>query len=417
MNLQPVGLRRRWLQSMGDTRLFALVAGPLLVVYLATATWSSPFTTDPYTNVLSAWNLGSTGSFLLDQHEQLADPDYYRNVAWVIPAEGGVANKYPPGATLLAAPLYAAWPEDARPVSLVGGGRPDLPPIEVLQPPIAPAAISAAAAVAAALGLLAVAFRRAGSGTMPALVGAYVGGLGTGAWSVAADQLWQHGPAMLWIALALVTAEHRSLLAGFAFGAAILTRPPTAVIAAATGLYLGWKDRSVRRALPMALGSLVGLGLLLAYNGVIFGTPSISGGYGASFGRQAIDGDLLTFGKNIALGLVSPRHGLLIWSPFLLVLVPGIRAAWTAAPAWARGAALGGALYLLVQYKTNNYRGGDGFFAYRYPLEAMTAAAPLLILAYREWVAKRPIAVKAFGALASASVVAHGLGATMGALS
>jgi hypothetical protein len=50
---------------------------------------------------------------------------------------------------------------------------------------------------------------------------------------------------------------------------------------------------------------------------------------------------------------------------------------------------VGGLLYLLVQLKANRFSGGEFFFSYRYPLEALTAAAPLLALAYAGWVAHR----------------------------
>ena len=65
-------------------------------------------------------------------------------------------------------------------------------------------------------------------------------------------------------------------------------------------------------------------------------------------------------------------------------------------------------MYLLFQYKANRYTGGSGFATYRYPLEALTAAAPVLLLSYTEWVAERPTAVRIFRALAMVSVVAHG---------
>jgi alpha-1,2-mannosyltransferase len=404
----------RRLDGISDGRLFLVIAAPLLVLYLATATWGAPSTTDPYSNVLSAWTLGTHGTFFLEDHEQLADPDYYRNVAWVIPAGDSAANKYPPGATLLAAPLYAVWPAEARLVTVSGAGRPDVAPVEILSPPLAPAAITVSLVVAAAIGLLGVAFRRLGGTPGAAMAAAFVGGLGTSAWSVAADQLWQHGPGMLWIALALALNERHTLASGFAFGAAVLTRPPTALIAAATGLYRAWRERSIRIAILIGIGAGAGIALLIAYNELIFGSPSISGGYGTSFQQEALSGDLAAYAKNVFLGLFSASHGFLIWSPFLLVLMPGLREAWKAAPSWVRGAALGGVLYLLLQYKANVYRGGDGFFAYRYPLEALTAAAPLLYLSYREWVAPRVRAVKAFTALASVSVLIHGLGAVLG---
>ena len=410
---------RTWtgrVDQLSDGRFFLLIAGPLLVVFLATATLSPPLNVDAFTNVLTAWELGTDGDFLLDDHEQLADPDYYQTVAWVVPAGDSAASQYPPGTALLAAPLYAIWPQDAKLVSMSSTARQDIPPVDIMRPPLGPAALTAATAVAVAVGLLGVSFRRLGGESTMALIAAYVAGLGTSAWSVAADQLWQHGPGMLWIALAALLAERHTLASGFAYGAAVLTRPPTAVIAAATGLYRAWKARSFRPALLTAIGALVGLGLFMAYNNLIFGSPSLSAGYGTGFQDQALSGDLIAYAKNIFLGAFSATRGFLIWSPFLLVLIPGLPAAWKAAPAWVRGSALGGLLYLLLQYKANQSSGGEGFFSYRYPLEALTAAAPLLYLSYQEWVKDNKLAGKAVGALAAVSVVIHGLGATLDAV-
>lgn len=49
-------------------------------------------------------------------------------------------------------------------------------------------------------------------------------------------------------------------------------------------------------------------------------------------------GDL---GYKLAGMLVSPGRGLLIGAPFLLLLLPGLRRAWRAAPHWVRSAAVG----------------------------------------------------------------------------
>ena len=79
----------------------------------------------------------------------------------------------------------------------------------------------------------------------------------------------------------------------------------------------------------------------------------------------------------------------MLYSPFLILLIPGLPAAWRKAPAWVRGSAIGGVAYLLLQLKANRYSGGDSFWGYRYPLEMLAASAPLLLLAYTEWVRHR----------------------------
>ena len=132
-----------------------------------------------------------------------------------------------------------------------------------------------------------------------------------------------------------------------------------------------------------------------------------SAGYSSSFVDNTQSADVVGYVRNIGMALFSPTRGLLVWSPFLIVLLPGLPAAWRAAPSWVRGGALGGLVYLLVQYKANRYSGGDGFAAYRYPLEALTASAPLLLLSYTEWVAQRPRVAQAFRVLVILSVVAH----------
>jgi hypothetical protein len=210
--------------------------------------------------------------------------------------------------------------------------------------------------------------------------------LGTGVWSVAADSLWQHGPAMLWIiAGTLLSVEHR-LWSGLAFGAGVLTRPHTALVAAGNGLYQAWQTRRLRPALQIGIGAGLGLIALVAFNAVVFGSPSISGGYSSAFADRATSLNLFTWGKNIVLTLVDPARGLLAYSPFLLILAPGLPAAWRKAPDWIRGSAIGGLAYLLLQLKANRYSGGDTFWGYRYPLEMLAATAPLLMLSYTEWV-------------------------------
>ena len=408
-----------WLQTiigrlghLSDVRFGMVVAVPLFVLFLITATRSLPYHIDAFTNVLTAHEVGAEGSFYLDEHDHLTSREAHRNVAWVVGARDSVASQYPPGAALIAAPIYAVWPGEASPTVVRGFNDPDAGPFDVLVPPLFPAAIAASLAVAGAIAALGVVFRRFG-GPEAAVFGMAVAGLGTTAWSVASNQLWQHGPAMMWIALGLALSAGSAVASGFAFGGAILTRPHTALIAAATGLIMAWRERRFSIALRVGLGSVAGLAAVVAFNAWIFGEASISGGYSDGFTQNAVSGDVLGFGKNVFLGLLSPTRGVLVWSPFLLVLIPGLRTAWKAAPGWARGAALGGALYVLIQWKANRFSGGSGFAAYRYPLEALTAAAPLLFLSYTEWVAKRPLAGRVFTWLALMSVVAHGSAAVV----
>lgn len=391
---------------MSSAQLFALVAGPLFALFLATAAWSTPYHIDAFSNVLPAWRLGTSGTIYLPDHAVLAHPDYVENVAWIVATEDSAVSKYPPGAALHAAPFYAIWPRDAEMMTIEGFNNPDALPVNVVVPPFGPAAIASALAVAMAIGFLAVSFRRLATGST-ALAGAYVAGLGTAAWSVAANALWQHGPGMMWVALGGTLAAGRLIGSGLAYGAAILVRPLNAFIAAPTGLYIAWQERSWRPAVQVGAGALLGLAGLVVFNTAVFGEPSVLGGYDQGFVDNAQSLNLPGYVRNVALALVSPTRGLLVWSPFLIVLIPGLRAAWRAAPGWVRGGALGGLVYLLVQLKANRFSGGSGFPTYRYPLEAITAAAPLLFLSFTTWIAARPTAIRIFWVLVIVSVTAH----------
>lgn len=355
-------------------RVFALTLGILLVVFGATANWTFA-TNDPLTNAIAGWYLGNEGTVILDRHEDILP--HRTTVAWVVESPRGPVSQYPPGTSAVAAAAYALTPGDLRPVLVAGttDGR----DIEVLQPPIWPATLTAVLVTALACSILALVYLDIG-GTASRVVGAGVlSGLATGAWSVASNMAWTHGPAMLCIAAGVWAAsKNRWWLSGLAFGAGILVRPHVAVIAAVLGLYLAMRRRRALPAIGIGTGSAVGLGGLLLYNHHLFGSWTISAGYGGDFANNLFSTDVVWFVRNVVLGLVSPVNGLLVWAPFLVLLaVEGWRSR-RVTPDWATAAAIGGALYLMVQWKANRYTGGAAYFAYRYPLETLVAVAPWL---------------------------------------
>ncbi len=180
----------------------------------------------------------------------------------------------------------------------------------------------------------------------------------------------------------------------------MLTRPVTAFAAAATGVTLGWLRRRWRPVVLVGVGAGAGVLGLSVYNLVVFDTFSpITEQYGGAFVESAAQRGPLWYLGNVAASLVSPWHSFLLWSPFLLVLLPGLPRAWRAAPDWVRSSALGGAFYMLVHLWLNRQSGGLAY-NYRYPLAMLTMAAPLLLLSYREWVAQASDRVKRYFAVA-----------------
>lgn len=362
----------------GDVRVGVGVLLLLLVVYAATASFRLPYNVDAMTNALTAWQLADRGSVVLDRHTQLLDEQYFGAFAWIVESKRGPVAMYPPGTALLASIAYGIDRGPLTTVRLSAGNRPELGEVSVATPSLAPATATAVSSTAATGALLALVASRL-AGRKAALGTGLVFGLGTGAWSVASDMLWQHGPAMMWIALGLLLASHERFgTAGLALALAIVTRPHIALIAVGMGVVPAIRRKSYSPMLRLGLTSSLGIGALLAFNYWLFGRPSIRGGYPLGFVENLASMDLAGYAKNVWGSLFDFRNGLLIWAPFLLVPLAGLPLVWRKAPDWSLGAAIGGLVYLLVQLKANRFSGGDGHFAYRYPLEALASATPLL---------------------------------------
>jgi hypothetical protein len=150
--------------------------------------------------------------------------------------------------------------------------------------------------------------------------------LGTCAWAISSQNIWQQTVNQLFLAAGAyfvvsgVARWPRTLLAGFFLGAATACRPTSGCVVFTVLLYLYLTER--RGILPFALGVLpVPLGVL-AYNLHYFGNPFTF--------AQAIVGQVIAFEKTGssdvwqtpflygALGLlISPSRGLLVFSPIL----------------------------------------------------------------------------------------------------
>lgn len=381
------------------------------VVFAATATWSLPYHGDAFTNAVTGWYVGNTGSPIADGYAPVATPEQRGNFSWFVPSPRGPVSQYPPGAAFLPAVFYAVTPGDAVPAPMSGNNRPDLAPVEVPLPPLWPATLSSVLATAVSCAVLAVVFRRLGATSRQAVWAGLISAFATTAWSVAANMSWTHGPAMLAIALGLLAASSdRWVLAGLSFGFGVLVRPHIAVIAALVGIWVSLARRDWRPATRVGLGSGAGLLSLLTYNSWLWSRLTVSGGYGDGFADRFVGSSLSWFANNIFGAIFDPLRGLLVWSPFLIVLVWGGLARRKTPPDWVNASAVGGLLYLLIQLRANRFSGGDGHFAYRYPLEMLTAAAPWLFVAYQAWVSERPFAARIFRVLVLAALVGQALG-------
>jgi hypothetical protein len=283
---------------------------------------------------------------------------------------------------------------------------------------VSPASLAAALITAAAMGTLALALRRVVS-PRTAWVGALIAGTATTTWTVSGTALWPHGPDQLYLAAALLAlASGRALGAGLAFGLAALTRPPLAVVAAVTGIWAAIVHRSIRPVIAIGVPTATALAGFLAYSHEFWG-GGLQSQYTAAGGGGDFQGNFLDVGPsaigrffvNVLGTLVSTERGLLFGSPFLFVLVPGLRQAWRTAPPWLRSSTVGGVLYMAVQLKANRFSGGSVFWSYRYPLEMLTLMAPLLALAWHTYTAQTARRRAWFWSLVTVSLAVQTIGA------
>jgi alpha-1,2-mannosyltransferase len=381
---------------------------PLLLLYLATMRFvASSMSADPTGVVPSAWGIVHGDSPII------AKADWpYVNPWFVALSPDQVVSNRPPGLVYLAVPGYWLFRH-----------------ADTWEP--TPASITAALVTAAAVATFGLVIRRLIGGRLGPRIGiaaAGVLGLATTTWAVSGTQLFPHGPDQLLLVLAMVAiASGRSWGVGLAFAAAVTIRPPLAVVAAVWGAWRSWADRSVRAALVIGSLTAAGLAGFALYSHHYWnmvtsgadGSDTVARGVLNATATHGYFGsltswsphDIADFGYKIAGALVSPGRGLLIGAPFLVLLLPGLRRAWRASPDWVRAAAVGGLVYLIVQLKVEIFTGGQYFWSYRYPLEAITLWGPLLVLAWQRYTARTRLRRAWFGALVSVAIGFQAVGA------
>jgi hypothetical protein len=371
-----------------DAAILGLLA---FLLFLATASFAARQVNDAASALTSAWSLGQHGTF-----DMSLSPS---PKPWSVHVGSHVYSDRMPGVIAWAVPFYALLGRAAAPTMF-------------------PAGVAVATAAALVVALSYILFRRL-TGPRTALGSTILLALGTSTWSVSADALFPHGPDQVWLlALMIALSSRRWWLAGCAAALLVVTRPTAAVAVAAAGLWCSWKERRAAPALRIGVVSVLGFVFLLAYNRVLFSNWALYAGSYTSLEKNLIGKgssysprdpvELLT---NVAGFLVSPSRGLLVLSPFLLLLIPGLRTSWQAAPTWVQASALAAASYTVVQLLGNNFGGGYGFYGYRYAIEPLTLASPLLLLSWQLWTSLTALRRRMFAALAAFSVFQYAAGA------
>ncbi len=192
--------------------------------------------------------------------------------------------------------------------------------------------------------------------SLPAVLGALAFGLGTSAWTLSSQALWQQTPYLFFLSLGtwwLVGVEARprgALYCGAAFGMATLCRPTGAMIVVLAGLYLLWlapprfpgvapggvSARAGTSAPPLFLTYVIGglpFALLLgAYNAYYFGGPFVFGQDVVVESMAQTRGATGAWETPLAEGLAgllfSPSRGLFVYSPVMVLGFIGAVMTW-----------------------------------------------------------------------------------------
>lgn len=232
--------------------------------------------------------------------------------------------------------------------------------------------------------------------------------LGTEVFSLVGRGLWQHGPALLFINLALALLVRPRLVpwSGFPLALAVCARPTVALLAVAIAGWVAWKRRD---ALPAFLaGAAVPAAALVIYSAGWLGNPLAMGQL------QLLDSTYFgRFSVEALLGLLaSPSRGLLVYSPvFLLAFLPSRQSARDAPPAGLVGALTLFVPSLLVLASFwPNWWGGHSF-GYRILSELIPVLLLRAALAWDRPFLPANLFHAAGGLLIGLSIAVHALGA------
>lgn len=316
------------------------------------------------------FSLWGRGSLTLDSVREVARvgrAQPYSLPYWMMQTrQGWTVSSYPLVTPVLVSPLYAPAVGVLR---LSGWGRRELAFAGAVMEKVSASFLAAGSAA-----LLYLLLRRRLDSRLSTLLSvAYA--FGTNVWVTSSQALWQHGATQLLavVCLLALTDERggrwRLALGGAACGLIPFNRPPDLFIAGALGVAALLLER--KRAWPF-VAAAVGAALpFAALNWLFF--RHLGGGY---FQMHEIGG---FFSHPIPIGiaglLISPGKGLLVFSPFLLLLAGRVKRPAPGDRFGLLDACLaGGVLVTLVLLAAGDFRGG-----YSYGARLASGTLPFLI--------------------------------------
>jgi hypothetical protein len=140
----------------------------------------------------------------------------------------------------------------------------------------------------------------------------------TSAWSTASRSLWQHGPSMFLLTLALLLQERRRapLLIGLALASACVIRPTNIIPLTLGSSLILWQEP--HRSVAFAAGAAAVLVPFLLLNQHVYGMWLPPYYHPAFFHGNPF------FGEALVGDLVSPGRGLFVYSPVFIFAIAGV---------------------------------------------------------------------------------------------
>jgi hypothetical protein len=238
-----------------------------------------------------------------------------------------------------------------------------------------------------------------------AIAATFLYAFATTAFSVAARGIWQHGPSLLFLTLALWLLTRGSIAASaLPLGFAVWNRPVNIAIVLPLALYVAWQHRGALGRF-LALAAIPAM-LMVWYSIAAWGSITSLGQYSAE-GR--FNGH---FGEGFAGILVNPNRGLLVFTPlFILALIAVVMVLMRPrAEPLLTALAVGVVLTLLLYAKWDMWWGGS-CFGYRLLTELVPSLMLILAVTWDRGFG-RSMAVRAIAAVTAAlSIYINTLGA------
>jgi hypothetical protein len=299
-----------------------------LAVFLATFTTYSLSTVTPQAD--SIWSLyvaesfARTGNFDLDEYASLGWPDDYR----VVQVNGHRQSYYPIGAPMLAAPivgLLEGFPvADGMPLSkYLASHRPDAVVFQLEK--------NIASFLAALNCVVIFALARQQLGDVKSLLITGIFAFATSVWSVGSRGLWQHGPSMLCLSLALYFLgaakgnPSRAALAGLPLAFSFVVRPTNAISIVLFTAYVWIVYRRYFGYYALCFAAI-----LIPYAAHNYATyASLLPPY---YGLKLQAGP--EFAAALVGNLVSPARGVLLFSPIFILSILGFYYTVRSSGAW-----------------------------------------------------------------------------------